>query len=867
MEDHLRGLLSDALQSSLEGVVGLALVSDERVDLAVTSKADAFADVFDHLEVLHPEVVDGAEHDVLFSFDHRFAGFGDLSVVGGLGDALDFFDDWLTWLELLEIADGCVIDEREDLVDIFEKDGVVEYSVAVLFDHPCVVADVRDNFVEIGSELGSDVLSEQDFSAEAVDVLTLGVEDVVVLEDVLSGFEEVVLDSLLGLRDHLAEEACGDFFHWRPCLEHGVIHHVRVKDLPEVVFERDEVLGLTGVALTSSAASQLVIDSARLVSLRSEDEEAAKGANLFGLSSALLVAERERRRSALVTTTSVGLVGVAVLVDTVLCGFDLVSRHSDEVVFHASAEEDVDTTTGHVGGDGDGALSSSFGDDERFLLVELRVENVVGDAVLEGLVEELEVGGFNSPLLETPIGPLLAGRVAWQVELAKEHGDFAHVELAEFGFEESSGILRVVSLDLFGYFDHGLQSSGDDQLLEEVGLESGGDQLGHFDGSGSNEGGLLLRVESQDFPCDHAELSFVGLVDDVGLVNTEAWSVGGDGDNVKTVDLAELVFFGLCRTGHTAELLVKSEEVLEGDGCNGLALVLNGNAFLCFECLVEAVAEAATEHHAPGVFIDDHDFSVSDDVVDISGEEAVGFDGCVDVVEEFGIAGDVVDSHQLFNAVHTFFGKAGVVVLLIGGPVLLGFELDNDLVDLVVDGDVLHRRAADDVRGSGFVDQNRVNFVDDGEVELTHAEVFFAERHVVSEVVKSEFVVGSVGDVARVGFPADAGAEVEVARVSEFVAARLIDVAAAELVGLFALTLDDSDTEAEEVVNRTHPDGVASGEVVVDGNEVGTASGECVEDQRRSSNKGLSFTSLHFGDSTLVENETADELDVKVAHA
>ena len=777
----------------MEGVVGLALVGDERVDLAVASEADAFADVFDHLEVLHPEVVDAAEHDVLFGFDHCLAGFSDFGVVGGLGDALDFFDDWLTWLELFEVADGRVVDQREDLVDVFEEDGVVEDSLAGLFDHPGVVAHVGDDFVEVGAEFGSDVLTEQDFAAEAVDVLALGVEDVVILEDVLSSFEEVVLDSLLGLGDHLAEEASCDFFHGRPCLEHGVIHHVGVEDLPEVVFERHEVLGLTGVALASGAASKLVIDSARLVSLGSEDEEASEGADFFGLGSSLLVAEWQRWGCSLVPATTVGLVGVAVLVDAVLGGFDLVSRHSDEVVFHAPAKEDVDTTTGHVGGDGDGALSSGFGDDERFLLVELRVEDVVGDAVLEGFVQELEVGRFSSPFLKAPVGPLLVGGIAWDIDLAEEHGDFAHVELFEGCFEESAGVLCIVAFDLFADFNHGLQSPRDDEFLEEVGLESGGDELGHFDRPSSDEGGLLLGVESQDFPGDHPELGFVGLVDDVRLVGSEAWSVGGNGDNVETVDLAELVLFGLGRTGHSAELFVESEEVLEGDGCDRLAFILDLDSLFGFEGLVETVAEPATEHHSSGVLVNDDDFAVSNDVVDVSGEEAVGLNACVDVVEDFGIAGDVVDAHQLFDTVHSGLGKACGVVFLVCGPVGLGFELDHDLVDRGINGDVLHRRAADDVRGSGFVDKNGVDFVDDGEVKLGHAEVFFAERHVVAEVVKSEFVVGSVGDVAGVGFSASGWAQVEVARVAELVAAGFVLIATAEFVGVFALTLNDAD--------------------------------------------------------------------------
>jgi hypothetical protein len=69
------------------------------------------------------------------------------------------------------------------------------------------------------------------------------------------------------------------------------------------------------------------------------------------------------------------------------------------------------------------------------------------------------------------------------------------------------------------------------------------------------------------------------------------------------------------------------------------------------------------------------------------------------------------------------------------------------------------------------------------------------------------------------------------------------------------------------VVDRAHPDGVASGEVVIDGDKVGAFSGERVEDERSGGDKGLSFTSLHFGDSALVKDEATDELNVEVAHA
>ena len=56
--------------------------------------------------------------------------------------------------------------------------------------------------------------------------------------------------------------------------------------------------------------------------------------------------------------------------------------------------------------------------------------------------------------------------------------------------------------------------------------------------------------------------------------------------NVKCINLSEFGFFRHSRTCHTGQLVVQSEEVLEGDGSERLALVLNLYAFLCLDSLV-----------------------------------------------------------------------------------------------------------------------------------------------------------------------------------------------------------------------------------------------------------------------------------------
>ena len=112
-----------------------------------------------------------------------------------------------------------------------------------------------------------------------------------------------------------------------------------------------------------------------------------------------------------------------------------------------------------------------------------------------------------------------------------------------------------------------------------------------------------------------------------------------------------------------------------------------------------------------------------------------------------------------------FFGERDSAMLFVdrvvaGGVLFAGLfafddfaahETRNDLVDLVVLVGGLFAGAGDDERRAGFVDQDGIDFVDDGEVELALGAVRDAEFHVVAQVVEAEFVVGAVGDVGEVG--------------------------------------------------------------------------------------------------------------------
>ena len=55
-------------------------------------------------------------------------------------------------------------------------------------------------------------------------------------------------------------------------------------------------------------------------------------------------------------------------------------------------------------------------------------------------------------------------------------------------------------------------------------------------------------------------------------------------------------------------------------------------------------------------------------------------------------------------------------------------------------------------------------------------------------------------------------------------------------------------------------------EVIVDGDDVNALAFERVQINRSGRNQRFSFAGLHLGDSALVQDDAADQLDIEVAH-
>jgi len=151
----------------------------------------------------------------------------------------------------------------------------------------------------------------------------------------------------------------------------------------------------------------------------------------------------------------------------------------------------------------------------------------------------------------------------------------------------------------------------------------------------------------------------------------------------------------------------------------------------------------------------------------------------------------------------------------------------------------LFSRSRDDQRSARFVNQDGINFIHDGVVVAALDAILDLELHVVAQVVETEFVVGSVGDVGGIRLPA-------------LVVVQIVN--------------DDADRESEELVDLAHPLGIALGQIVVHRDHMHAVAGQRIQIAGERGDQRLAFAGLHLADLALVQHHAADQLYVEVAH-
>ncbi len=211
-------------------------------------------------------------------------------------------------------------------------------------------------------------------------------------------------------------------------------------------------------------------------------------------------------------------------------------------------------------------------------------------------------------------------------------------------------------------------------------------------------------------------------------------------------------------------------------------------------------------HHAAGEFVDDDDLAVLLDVVAVAQEQRVGLQRLIDVMDHVDVF-DIVEiaglqqpglSQPANHPLVASLGQRDRLLLLVEFVIAL-LEVWNKRIDVAVEFRLVFRGTRNDQRRARLVDQDRVHFVDDSKRMAALYHRGDGVLHVVAQIIEAVFVIRAVGNVG--------------------------------IVGLLTLLVrqsmhDAADSEAEELIDLSHPVRVAAGEIVVHGDDMDALAGE-----------------------------------------
>ncbi len=119
---------------------------------------------------------------------------------------------------------------------------------------------------------------------------------------------------------------------------------------------------------------------------------------------------------------------------------------------------------------------------------------------------------------------------------------------------------------------------------------------------------------------------------------------------------------------------------------------------------------------------------------------------------------------------------------------------------------------------------------------MTLNKLLFSNNHIITQVVETKFVVGSIGNICLISFPS-------------FIRIRIIKI-------------NTINSQSMEIKDWLIPLGIPCGQVIVYSYDVNSSSGQCIEVCRKNSCQGFTFTRLHFCDAAFMHCNSTNELNI-----
>ena len=250
---------------------------------------------------------------------------------------------------------------------------------------------------------------------------------------------------------------------------------------------------------------------------------------------------------------------------------------------------------------------------------------------------------------------------------------------------------------------------------------------------------------------------------------------------------------------------------------------------------LQAVGPVTIRTHAAGERVHDADASVLDEVVGIAIEQRAGMERAVHLGQQRLVSRVVQGAARegMLDLLEPGVGQLDVVAVFVGGVVHAGRERGHQRREYPAPAGRADHPPGDDERHTGLVDEERIGFVDQREASRPVYGAASMVDQLVTQEVEPRFLRGHIRDVGGVGAPPRPGVHP---------------------------LLHGAHRQAEQAIDRAHPLGVATGEVVVEREDMGTAAVERVECRRHRGGERLALSGVHLDHRAAVERERGHDL-------
>ena len=215
---------------------------------------------------------------------------------------------------------------------------------------------------------------------------------------------------------------------------------------------------------------------------------------------------------------------------------------------------------------------------------------------------------------------------------------------------------------------------------------------------------------------------------------------------------------------------------------------------------------------------------------------------------------------ELFNFLYTIFGKVDILLLFINNEIscffnvlthdgihlgefsacLTTFQLTCKYITCFVKFCRFLALSGNDKWCPSLIDQYGIDLIDQCIVQPSLHKLFFINNHVISQIIKSEFIICHICDVTI--------------------------ICGTSLIIIHAVQYHTY-SQSEEFMYLSHPFCITFCQIIIDSYNMYAFSFQCIQIRRQSCDQCLTFTGFHLCNTSLMQDNSTDDLYAVMLHS